>query len=144
MGRHRCSPVNVITRLERHYNFLERGVSGAFTNTVDGALDLPRTGIDGNKRVGHGKAKVVVTMTLKTALPDWNSGTDSYRCRINSPNCPGTPSQLYPGCSPSWRRHQRPPGNLDEEIRLGTGSILGRELDIGDKLAARFTHRRRA
>ena len=42
------APVNVITRLERHDNFLERGVSGAFTNAVDGALNLPRAGIDGD------------------------------------------------------------------------------------------------
>ena len=38
--------VVILARLQRHDQFLQRSVTGAFTNAIDGALDLPGTILD--------------------------------------------------------------------------------------------------
>ena len=38
--------VVILARLQRHDQFLQRSVTGSFTNAVDGALDLPGTILD--------------------------------------------------------------------------------------------------
>ena len=46
------------------------GVPAAFAQTVQGALDLPRAGVDGRQRVGHGVAGVVVGVDAQTVAGD--------------------------------------------------------------------------
>ena len=52
----------VPARLERHDDFLKRGVAGALADAVDGALDLPGAGEDGGEGIGGGEAEVVVAV----------------------------------------------------------------------------------
>src|ERR1700760_277672 len=48
--------------LQRHDDFLERAVARALTDSVDGALDLARTGNDRGQAVRHRHAEIVVTV----------------------------------------------------------------------------------
>ena len=48
--------------VERHDDFLERGVAGPFADAVDRAFHLPRPGLNGRERVGDREAKVVVAV----------------------------------------------------------------------------------
>ena len=52
----------VSTGLDCHHHFFQRSVAGAFAQAVDGALDLAGAALHGGKAVGHGHAKVVVTV----------------------------------------------------------------------------------
>ncbi len=44
-------------RLDRHHDFFDSGVTGAFADAVDGSLDLARAGLDGGDRIRHGHAR---------------------------------------------------------------------------------------
>src|SRR5712691_5670687 len=45
-----------------HHYFFQRGVAGAFANSIHRALDLSRTGCDGRKTIGDGEPEIVMTM----------------------------------------------------------------------------------
>ena len=52
----------VAAGLDGHDDLFERSVAGALADAVDGALDLPRAGLDGGQRIGHGQAQIVVAV----------------------------------------------------------------------------------
>ena len=52
----------ILAHGERDGDFFERGVSGAFTDAVDGAFDLAHTRANRGQRVGDGEAEVVMAM----------------------------------------------------------------------------------
>jgi hypothetical protein len=54
--------VEGVAHLQRHHQFLHRGIAGALADAVDGALDLARAALDRGQRVGHGQAEVVVAV----------------------------------------------------------------------------------
>ena len=128
--------VNVVARLERHDDLLERGVAGSFADAVDGALDLPRSGLDGGERVGHGHAKVIVTMHADDRLAGLKLRHGAVQVRDQFAELPRHgPAD---GVGDVHRRRAGIDGrlaDLDEEIRLGAGSILRRKLDVGDEFA---------
>src|ERR1700675_4261658 len=43
-----------------HHDFLERRVAVSLADTVDGALDLAHSGVDGRQRIGDRKAEIVM------------------------------------------------------------------------------------
>ena len=53
---------HVRPHLDRHHDLLERGIARALAEPVDGALDLPRTGLHRRQRIGDRHAKVVVAV----------------------------------------------------------------------------------
>ena len=52
----------VVANVDRHHDFFQRGIAGAFADAVDGAFDLPRTACQTSQRVGNGHAEIVVAM----------------------------------------------------------------------------------
>ena len=48
--------------MQRHDDFLQSGVSGPFTNAVDSALHLLRSGADGCQGIGYGHSHVVMAV----------------------------------------------------------------------------------
>src|SRR5450755_475186 len=54
--------ITVVAGLDRHDDLLERAVSGALADAVDGALDLPRPGLNRGDRVGYRESQIVVAM----------------------------------------------------------------------------------
>ena len=57
-------------RMQRHDDFFQRAVAGAFADAVDGALDLPGAGRDRGQAVGDGHAQVVVAVHAQHGLAD--------------------------------------------------------------------------
>src|ERR1700732_3688225 len=49
-------------RLQRHHDFLERAVTGALSDSVDGALDLARARDDGCQAVRNRHPQIVMTV----------------------------------------------------------------------------------
>src|SRR5437879_11415089 len=49
-----------LAHCQRHHDFLEGGIPGAFADPVSCALDLPGPGADGGQGIGHRQAQVVV------------------------------------------------------------------------------------
>ena len=47
---------------DRHHDFFERGIAGAFTQAIDGAFDLAGTGANASERVGDRETQVVVAV----------------------------------------------------------------------------------
>ena len=52
----------VVARPQRHHDFFQRAIAGAFADAVDGAFDLPRARDHGGEAVGHRQAEIVVAM----------------------------------------------------------------------------------
>src|SRR5262249_30726341 len=112
-----------------HDDLLERTVPGALADPVDRALDLARASLDGGDRVGSRKPKVVVAV-------DADNSTISQSLD-NAANDAG----VFVGrrVADRIRDVDRTRSGGDhrlrdsfEEVRLGTGAVLGRELDIID------------
>ena len=52
----------VLAGADRHDDFLQRRIAGAFADAVDGGFHLPGAGLDRGQGVGHAHAQVVVVM----------------------------------------------------------------------------------
>ena len=48
--------------VEGHHHFLERRVTGALADAVDGALDLANSSVHGGQRIGDRKAQIVMAV----------------------------------------------------------------------------------
>jgi hypothetical protein len=57
-----------VARLQRHDDFFERTVAGAFADAVDGALDLAGAGDHRGQAVGHRHAEIVVAVHREPIL----------------------------------------------------------------------------
>src|SRR6266436_2117958 len=53
---------NIVADSERHHDFFERGVPGAFADAVDCAFDLAGAGFDGRYRVCDCESEIVMTV----------------------------------------------------------------------------------
>ena len=53
---------DILAGANRHDDLLERRITGAFAEAVNGAFDLARAVQNGFQRVGHGEPEVVVAM----------------------------------------------------------------------------------
>src|SRR6185295_2798545 len=58
----------IAAHVDRHHDFLERGVAGALADAVDRALDLPRARADRRQRVGDGEAEIVMAVRAEGDL----------------------------------------------------------------------------
>src|SRR6267143_2704084 len=58
----RRNPEAVLAHCQRHDDFFQGSVSGAFADPVDRAFDLPHAGANRRERVGHRHAQVVVAV----------------------------------------------------------------------------------
>src|SRR5260370_31599929 len=47
----------------RHHNLFERSVAGAFSDSVDRALHLPRSGSDCGQRISNSQAEIIVAVS---------------------------------------------------------------------------------
>ena len=94
----------LLARLDRHHDFLERAVAGAFADAVDRAFDLAGTGMHGGEAVGDRHAEVVVAMhglsvmfsmpgTLALQVAEQLGRTPLAPC---SPRYPGTFTVVAP------------------------------------------------
>ena len=57
-----CERHDVIADAQGHHDFLERGVSRSFAETVDRAFDLPRAGFDREQGIGRRHPEVIVAV----------------------------------------------------------------------------------
>ena len=73
----------VAAGLDRHHDFLERGVACALADAVDAGLDLPRASAYGRQRVRDGEAEVVVAVDARSRAL-WMFGTCSRMSRMYS------------------------------------------------------------
>jgi hypothetical protein len=115
-------------RPEGHDDLLERRVAGALTEAVDRDLDLAGAGLDGGERVRRGEAEVVVAVDAHGRLvadeigdaPDERAelGRDRVAHRVRDVD--GRRAGVDHGLV-----------DLQEELRVGPGRVLGAELDLG-------------
>jgi hypothetical protein len=114
---------------QRHHDLFERRVPRALADAVDGALDLPRTGLDRRHRVGDGQTQVVMTVGAQHALVQ--AGYSAQQRREDEVDL-------------VWERVAHRVGNVDrararldrgrhhlrQEIEIGARRVLGAELDV--------------
>ena len=124
----------VATGVERHHHLLPGGVSGALTDSVDRALDLPRTTAHRGERVRDCHAEIVVV--------------------VRAPGHPLAPRHVgpQPGEEGLQLLGDRVAGRVRDVAHGGTGAdrlgedlaqviavaargVLGRKLDVADVLA---------
>ena len=129
-----CTPrvgvIEVVAGAQGHDDLFERAVARPLAQAVDRALDLSRPGLDGGQAVGHGHPQVVVAV-------DADHGPVDVRHALaerldHAVHVAGR--GVADGVGDVHRR--RPGGDrrldhLAEEIGLGAGGVLGRELDVG-------------
>jgi|GEM_PF-4747761 len=124
----------VTPRAKRHDDLLERGVTGALTQAVNGALDLSRPFAHRGERVGDRHTEVVVAMHRPDRL---------VRVRDSLAQLANESGKLPRHVVPNGIRDidgsgTRGDGRLNdaaEEIRLGAAGILGRELHVIAEIA---------
>ena len=137
----------IAAHLHCHHDLFQRGVSGALTQTVDGALDLAHAIGNTGEGVRHGKAQIIVAVRRPDHLVRVRNVFDQTADEV---------AILV------WMRIADRVGHVDcgraggnrgvdtfaEEVKLGARGILGAPLDIIDKVAGlgdraphRFEHR---
>jgi hypothetical protein len=126
--------VESLAHLQHHRDFFQRAVAGALADAVDGAFDLARAAFDGGQRVGHGQAQVVVAVRAEDHIGRvryvGDAGDDLLEHRadfLRRGEADGVGQ--VDGGGAGGDGHAR---DLDQVVQLGTGGILGRELDIVD------------
>ncbi len=137
--------VVVAARAQRHHDLLQRGVAGPLAEAVDRHLDLPRARADCRDRVGGRQPEVVVVVAtvdhaagqLRRALRDpFADGGEHPRALVRQ--------RVADGVGQVDRRRAGPDRHLAdpaEEIEVGAGRVLGRELDIVAEVAGVAHHR---
>ena len=114
---------------QRHHDFLQRSVAGAFADAVDGALHLPGAGFNRGQAIGDGEPEIVVAVhgdgRLLDAAHALAKGRDQAR------------ELRRDGVADGVRNVERGGAGLDhtlqdraEEFRVGAGGVLGGELDV--------------
>ena len=130
LGRHAGGELGELRRPrpEGHDDLLERRVAGALAEAVDRDLDLARPGLDGGERVGRGEAEVVVAVDGDRRVPPdevddaADEGPELGRDRVA--DGVGDVDRGGPGADDRLV-------DLEEELGVGPGGVLGRELDLG-------------
>ena len=135
-GRHkllcddpRGAMVVVAPRAKRHHHFLERAVARPLAEAVDRALDLAGPRLDGRQAVGHGEAEVVVAVGADHRLVDVRHAV--HQALDHTVHVRGR--GVTDGVGNVHRCRARGNHRLDhaaEEVDLGAGRVLGRELDV--------------
>src|SRR5581483_1851392 len=121
--------ISIRTHSQRHHNFFERSVAGAFTNAVDRTFHLPRAIRNCDQGVGNGEPKVIMAMS-------------GNRCFLNSTHpLANVTDQVTELCRDRitngvWDIQGRGSGldygfeHLKQKLRIGSGRILGRKFDV--------------
>ena len=76
-------------RAQRHHHLLERGVTGTFADSVDGAFHLAGAVQHAGERIRHRQPQIVVAVNAD-GRPVRCRGTCSRMLRISAPYCSGT------------------------------------------------------
>ncbi len=135
-GRHqpsgidiRCGLVIVLPRAQRHDDFFQRAVAGAFADAVDRTLDLPCPVLDRRQAIAHGQAEIVVAMDadhrpidVRHALAE-RADHAAHLLGHGVADGVGNVDGRGPGVDGRG-------DHFAEEINLGAGGVFGRELDV--------------
>ena len=116
-------------RLERHDDFLERDIAGALADSVDRALDLTRTVLNGGQRVRHRQSEIVVAVHAYDGVVD----IADIVLQILDQRAELLRDSEADGVRDIHRGGARRDGGFDdlrEKLGFGARGILGREFDI--------------
>ena len=116
---------------DRHDDLFEGAVAGPLADAVDGALDLPRPFVQGGQAVGDRQAQVVVAVDADDHLVDAadvllqmaDGGGVLARHRV---------ADRVGDVDRGGAGLDGPLDDLGQEVQLGAGGVLGRELDVLD------------
>src|SRR5699024_4814188 len=127
----------LLTRANSHNDLLEGCIAGAFSNSVDRALNLLGTIADGHQRVGYCHAQIIMTMnTYRSLVNIWHVFTDIANQLPKLPrhgiadgirNVNDTGSGIDDGLE-----------NFVQEFRITAGSVLSRKLYFVAELPGMF------
>ena len=119
----------IAARADRHDDLFQGAVAGALAEAVDGALDLAGALLQGGQAVGDGQAQVVVAVDAEDDLVD--------AADVLLQVADGRGVLLGHGVADGVGDVDRGGAGLDglldhlgEEVQLGAGGVLGRELDV--------------
>ena len=120
--------------VQRHHDFLERGVAGPLADAVDGAFHLAGAGFDRGEGVGHGQAQVVVAVRRQRDLVA-HAGAHAveHPGDVRRQGVAHRVREVH-GRGPGLDRNLR---HLTEEVQVAPGRVLGRELHVGRALRGR-------
>ena len=124
--------IAVGARAQRHHDFLERGVAGAFADTRDRTFDLARARSERSQTVGDAEPEIVVTVRAEHcvfdpahfALEPREQRADLIRRRIAH-----RIRDIDRGCARFDHGRQR----LDQEFRFGADCVFGGKFHIVTK-----------
>ncbi len=119
----------VAAHLERHYDLLQRSVSGALSDAIDRAFHLARPRFDGRQRIGDRQAEVVMAVHRDGDVLDaahlFPNGADQRRKFCGNGVADGV-GDIQRGGAGFDHCFQ----HLAEIAHVGAGSVLRRELNL--------------
>ncbi len=124
----------VLPRLDRHDDFLERAIARALTDAVDRAFDLTCTGLHGGQAVRDGHAQIVVAVHAQTNIVD----AGDVLLQVAEQLIELTRHRIANGIGYVHRRcagADRGLDDLSQILELRSRGILGGELDIITELS---------
>ena len=127
--------VAVGARLEDHHDLFERAVAGAFADAVDGALDLPRAGLDRGQRIGDREPQIVVAVHADDGAIAQRRGdaADQRAVFLGRGIADGIGNIDRAGAGGDHGL-----GDLFQEIGFGARAVLGGELHVVHVSARQF------
>ena len=124
----------VVADVDRHHDFLERGIACPLADAVDGAFDLPRAAGDAGQRIRHRHAEIVMAMHREHRLVGIRHPLDQGAHEVGV--------FLRHGVADGVGNIDRGGAGLDhglddpaQEIHLAAGAVLGRPFDVVDLVA---------
>ncbi len=125
----RVGVVVILPDAQGHDDLFERAIARPLADAVDRAFDLSGAVLDAGQAIGHGQAEVVVAMHADHGLVDVRHAIHEIADHVAHVGRRGVADRVgnVDGRGPGVDRRFDHPA---EEIRLGAGGVLGRELDI--------------
>ena len=125
---------------EGDYHFLERSVTRALADPVDGALDLTDSRANGRERVGDRHAQVVMTMSAErnaVGIAEVFADLGEHRTVFFRHRVPHRVGQIQYGRA---RLHSGA-ADLAKKVDVGSSGVFGGEFHFAHVLAAMANHR---
>ena len=121
----------------RHYDFFQRRITRALSETINGALDLARALGDSGERIGHRQSEIVMAMHRENCLvsvrnpihdlPDGLAKLLRYRVADGVGNIDGTGASIDRGFN-----------DPAQKVQLRTAGIFAGKLHVTDMIACPF------
>ena len=131
-------PPKLLARAQRHHDFFHGGVARALADPVHGALDLAGAGPDRGQRVRDRQAQVVVAVDREARQVRLRHALAQVGDELGVLERRGVADRIR-DVQRARAGRDRAAADLDQELPVAAGGVLGGELDVL-AVAARAAH----